>query len=114
MAEEKKDVTPETKPAETAAPKVEAKPEAPAQAQPQAEAPAAPAQAAAVPAPAKPEEKAQQPIKVKPENCASCKKSIRKKRWYYRAGSFYCNKRCWMTANKKSEKPAEAAGAETK
>lgn len=68
------------------------------------------AQAAAAAAPAK-EEKAT-PVKAeKPENCAACKKSIRKKRWYYRDGKYYCTKRCWSTATKKPAKTEEAPAA---
>ena len=40
----------------------------------------------------------------KPSNCAACNKSIKKKRWYYRNGKYYCTKRCWKTAVKKEEK----------
>ncbi len=38
--------------------------------------------------------------KEKPTNCASCKKSIKGKRWYYRNGQYYCTKRCWGTTKK--------------
>jgi hypothetical protein len=102
--------------------KEEIKPEAPASVEKSAEAPkadapaAAPAQetpqaapAAAAPAAAKKEEA---PVKAeRPDNCAGCKKSIKKKRWYYRDGKYYCTKRCWSSANKKAEKPQEAAPA---
>ncbi len=57
------------------------------------------------------EEKAA-PVKAeKPVNCAACKKSIRKKRWYYRDGNYYCTKRCWSTATKKPAKTEEAPAA---
>jgi hypothetical protein len=42
--------------------------------------------------------------KEKPANCAVCNKSIRKKRYYYRNGKYYCTKRCWKTTIKKEEK----------
>ncbi len=48
--------------------------------------------------------------KEKPSNCATCNKPIRKKRWYYRNGKFYCTKTCWSTASKKEEKPEVGAG----
>jgi hypothetical protein len=119
MTEEKKENPQEEKGVPV---KPEPKAEAPVKAAPEAkaEAPAAPQPAAAEPqaapaaVPVKEEKKAEAPAKVKPENCAGCKKSIKKKRWYYRNGKFYCTKRCWMTANKKEAKPAEAAGAEAK
>jgi len=127
MTEEKKEAPaeaqqkPEPKAEEPKAqePKVEAKAEA-APVQPQAasvpEAQAAPAAAQAADA-AKPKEEKKaeaKPAKIKPENCAACNKSVKKKRWYYRNGKFYCTKRCWMTTLKKEEKPSEAAGAEQK
>ena len=61
-----------------------------------------------------PEKKEAPPVKKeKPANCAACKKSIRKKRWYYRDGKFYCTKRCWQTTLKKDAAAAEA-GQENK
>lgn len=39
--------------------------------------------------------------KEKPSNCASCNKSIKNKRWYYRNGKFYCTKTCWQEVSKK-------------
>ena len=68
---------------------------------------AAPAQ---VPTPAQsvPSAKKEEPKKEKPANCASCKKSIKNRRRYYRDGQFYCTKRCWVTATKKKEEPKEA------
>lgn len=86
MAEEKKDDIKE-------APKAEApKPEAPKAEAPKAEAPKA-------------EEKKAE--KLKAVNCAVCNKSIKKKRYYYRNGKFFCTKRCWKTTVKKEEKAAE-------
>ncbi len=97
MADEKKEEKavsePAQKPAEEVKPKVETAP--PALTEPQAvreEKKAAPA--------AK---------KEKPSNCAACKKPIRKRRWYYRNGKFYCTKKCWKTTLKKEEKPDAAA-----
>jgi len=50
----------------------------------------------------------QTPKKEKPSNCAGCKKPIRKRRWYYRNGKYYCSKRCWKTAKEeKAEAPKE-------
>jgi len=49
------------------------------------------------------------PVKEKPSNCAGCNKSIRKKRWYYRNGKFYCTKRCWQSSLKKEEAPKDAS-----
>ena len=106
MAEEKKEeikaeVKPEVKPEVKAETKAEVKPEVKTES-------AAPVQAAAVQAPAQEAKAAEAPKKEKPANCASCNKSIKKKRWYYRAGKFYCTKRCWKTGLKK-EANAEAA-----
>ena len=39
--------------------------------------------------------------KEKPVNCAVCNKSIRKKRYYYRNGKYFCTKRCFKTTIKK-------------
>ena len=115
MAEEKKEeqkaeipATPEAArepgqeaPAAAPEPKV-----AKAEAAPQAAVPASPAPAA------KEEKKEASPAKKeKPANCAGCKKSIRKKRWYYRNGSYYCTKRCWTSVKKKAEIPQETAPA---
>jgi hypothetical protein len=85
MAEENKEAIKET---------IEKTPEA----QPQAPA-AAPGEAAKTP-----EVKAK---KEKPSNCAGCKKSIKKKRWYYRDGKYYCSKRCFKTTLKKDDKKEE-------
>lgn len=46
--------------------------------------------------------------KEKPANCAACNKSIKKKRWYYRSGKYYCTKRCWKTTLKKEDAKARA------
>ena len=81
---------PETKPAEPVATI------APAAAQPAAE--------------VKKEEKAA-PKKEKPSNCAGCNKSIKKKRWYYRNGKFYCTYRCWKSTIKKEPKEGEGKEA---
>ncbi len=45
--------------------------------------------------------------KEKPSNCGGCKKSIKKKRWYYRDGKYYCSKRCFKTTLKKEDKKEE-------
>jgi len=65
---------------------------------------AAPQAAAAGPAAEKPRGKA-----ARPSNCAECKKSVKKTRWYYRNGKFYCTKTCWQAAMKKQEAPKEGA-----
>jgi hypothetical protein len=96
MAEEKKEEIKEI-------PKAEApKPEAPKAEVPKAEAPKSAADA-------KPAEvaKVEEKKKEKPANCAVCNKSIRKKRYYYRNGKFFCTKRCWKTTIKKEETTAE-------
>ena len=49
--------------------------------------------------------------KEKPSTCASCNKSIKNKRWYYRNGKYYCSKRCWQTAVKKEKAPAQSQEA---
>ena len=91
MSEEKKE---EQKASE--APKTEApKAEAPIAEAPKAEAPKTEAA----------------PKKEKPANCAGCKKSIKKKRWYYRNGKYFCTKRCWDETVKKEAKKEEAAPA---
>jgi len=48
--------------------------------------------------------KKEEPKIEKPANCSACNKSIKKKRWYYRSGKYYCSKRCWQTASKKDAK----------
>lgn len=58
----------------------------------------------------KPPEVKKEEVKIeKPANCASCNKSIKNKRWYYRNGKYYCSKRCWQTAAKKEKAPAAPA-----
>lgn len=41
--------------------------------------------------------------KERPSNCAGCNKSIKRKRWYYRNGKYYCAKRCWKNTSKKED-----------
>jgi formylmethanofuran dehydrogenase subunit E len=103
MSEENKEIKPENagtvKPAD--APKAEAlKVEAPITETPKTEAvkPEAP----------KPEEK-----KGKPSNCAVCNKSIKKKRYYYRNGKYFCTQRCFKTTVKKAAPEAADKPAET-
>lgn len=96
--EEKKAETPPVKEAPASAPAAEAKPASPRRPTASCLAPAAPVQVK----------------KEKPANCAGCNKSIRKKRWYYRNGKFYCTKRCWTNALKKEAKAPEEAGKEQK
>ena len=89
------------------APKVEApKAEAPKQEAPKAEAPKAEAPKADAPKPA--EEKK----KEKPSNCAACNKSIKKKRYYYRNGKYFCTQRCFKTTVKKASQEAKDSPAE--
>ncbi len=65
--------------------------------------------------PAVPEKNAKQPEKYtqkplfmgKPTECAKCGKPVKRRLWYYRAGKYYCTKRCWQ--EKAKEKAAEAA-----
>ena len=73
---------------------------------------AEPAAAAAPVAPAaEPAKKKEEPKLEKPANCATCNKSIKKKRWYYRNGKYFCSKRCWQTASKKDKaSQADAQG----
>jgi len=109
MSEENKETNLENKdtakPAEASkmeTPKVEApKPEAPKQEAPNTEAPKAPT--------TKPEEKK----KEKPSNCAVCNKSIKKKRYYYRNGKYFCTQRCFKTTVKKASQEAKDKPAET-
>jgi len=100
MSEEKKEEKMESQ-------KTEKPVEAAQKTEAQAEAPHAPQ------GEAKPAEKKLKPKKEKPANCAGCKKSIRKKRWYYRNGKTYCTKRCWQTTLKKKEE-ASAGSTEPK
>jgi hypothetical protein len=115
MSEEKNEAKETAKPAE-GTPKAEApKQEAPKQEAPKVEAPKqeAPKQEAAAQGTAKPEApKAEEKKKEKPNVCAVCNKSIKKKRYYYRDGKFYCTKRCWKTTAKKESKEAKETPAE--
>lgn len=53
--------------------------------------------------------------KTTPTNCVQCNKSIKKIRWYYRDGKYYCTKNCWATAMKKdAAKAADAQAPESK
>ena len=97
MAEEKKE--------EVQKPAVDAAQKPVEQAAPGAE-PKADVKAEAAPAPKPAEVKKAEPKVEKPANCASCNKSIKNKRWYYRNGKYYCSKRCWQTASKKAKAPA--------
>jgi hypothetical protein len=114
MVEEQKkeEVKPEP---QAAAPAVPATPAAaPATPDAPAAAPATSA-AAATPAAEKPKEVAKPRGKAaRPSNCASCNKSVKKTRWYYRDGKFYCTKTCWQAAVKKQEAPKEGAVPEAK
>lgn len=75
----------------------------PAEPKPAEQKPAEPAAPSPAAAPQKKEE-----VKIeKPANCASCNKSIKNKRWYYRDGKYYCSKRCWQTAAKKAKEEAK-------
>ena len=111
MAEEKKEElkgTPKAEATKPEAPKAETpKAETPKAEAPKVEAPKAEAPKADTPKAE--EKKAEEKKKEKPVNCAVCNKSIKKKRYYYRNGKFFCTKRCWKTTIKKEEK---AAGAE--
>jgi len=93
MAEENKEIPKEVKP------QVEAASQAQASSAPQAagETNAAPAKKEAIVS-----------VKTKPTNCGDCNKPIRKKRWYYRNGKYYCSKRCFNNKVKKETKPEEA------
>jgi formylmethanofuran dehydrogenase subunit E len=124
MSEETKETKSENKdagnpvePPKAEAPKQEApKPEAPKQEAPKAEAPkpeepkqeASGAEAPKADAP-KPEEKK----KEKPSNCAVCNKSIKKKRYYYRNGKYFCTQRCFKTTVKKASQEAADKAGET-
>jgi formylmethanofuran dehydrogenase subunit E len=100
-AEAPKAEAPEAEAPKQETPKVEApKPEEPKQEAPKVETPKADAP--------KPEEKK----KEKPSNCAVCNKSIKKKRYYYRNGKYFCTQRCFKTTVKKAspetaDKPVE-------
>jgi len=118
MNEEKKEIKSESgateKPKAAEDPNVAAKqPEVPVE-KPvvEAKAEAAPAGAPEAPKNAEAPATAAAPKKERPSNCAGCNKSIKKKRWYYRDGKYYCTKRCWKTTLKKDEK--KEAPQETK
>lgn len=99
MGEENKKQEPEVKAEVRLEPKIEPAPQA-AQAAPEQKKGAAETK------------KVEKPKSEKPANCAGCNKSIKKKRWYYRNGKFYCTKRCWKAASKKVEKPKTPQGQE--
>ena len=108
MSEEKKEEKQQAQPKEEAR-----KQEAPKEAAPKTEVPkqeAPKAEAPKVDAP-----RAEEKKKEKAANCAVCNKLIRKKRYYYRNGKFYCTKRCWKTTVKKENKgaPTDAQASET-
>ncbi len=112
MTEEKKEEKIEAMAEVKAEAKTEVQAELKAEVAIEPQAPAAPAAPAAEQA--KPKEEKAGPVKIeKPSNCVVCKKLIKKIRWYYRNGKFYCSKRCWKTTLKKEESPKEGA-AETK
>lgn len=48
---------------------------------------------------AKPESKPQERIKA--SACAKCNKALKHRKWFYRNGKFYCNKRCYREATQK-------------
>ncbi len=48
---------------------------------------------------------------ARPTNCVVCNKSVKKTRWYYRNGKFYCTKTCWQAAIKKEKDAAAEAAA---
>ena len=47
----------------------------------------------------------------RPATCASCGKRLNRKSWYYRNGTFFCKKRCWVTESAKAAGAAKAAAA---
>jgi formylmethanofuran dehydrogenase subunit E len=55
----------------------------------------------------KPEEKK----KERPVNCSVCNKSIKKTRYYYRNGKYFCTKRCFKTTVKKEGAAGEEKAA---
>jgi len=104
---ENKDTEKPAEASKTEAPKPEApKQETPKVEEPKQEAPKAEATKADAP---KPEEKK----KEKPSNCAVCSKSIKKKRYYYRNGKYFCTQRCFKTTVKKASQEAKDLPAET-
>ena len=119
MSEENKEIKPENKDTGNSAEASKAetpKPEAPKQETPKVEAPkpeapkqeALKAEAPKTDAP-KPKEKK----KEKPSNCAVCNKFIKKKRYYYRNGKYFCTQRCFKTTVKKASQEAKDLPAET-
>lgn len=45
------------------------------------------------------------PTVEKQTNCLACNKPIKKLKWYYRNGKYYCSKKCWRkTVKSKEEK----------
>ena len=103
MSEEKKEE--KTEAPTPQAPKTDSQPKA----EPKPEETQAAPQAVPVQEKAKEEKAPAAPVKKeRPSNCAACNKSIKKKRWYYRNGKFYCTKRCWHTTLKKEETQKEA------
>jgi len=121
MSEEMKELKSENKeaPKQGEATKAEApKQEAPKTEAPKPEVPKAEAPKAEAP---KAEEQAKTPDAKKPEgkkieksaNCSVCNKSIRKKRYYYRNGKYFCTKRCWTKTAAKEKKETGEKKAET-
>ena len=53
-------------------------------------------------------------IGTRAATCSSCSKRLTRKHWYYRNGTYYCKKRCWVTEQEKAAKDAaeKAAKAE--
>ena len=46
----------------------------------------------------------------KPTNCKNCNKKLSKKKWYYRNGNYFCNKRCWQAFDAKEKQEAKKEG----
>lgn len=44
---------------------------------------------------------------VKQTNCIACAKPIKKLKRYYRAGKYYCNKKCWRKNVRDKKKASE-------
>ncbi|MDP2928974.1 MAG: hypothetical protein Q8O01_02785 [Candidatus Omnitrophota bacterium] len=112
MSEENKDLQSSSNQAEkpVEAPKVETpKVEAPKVHAPAGEAPKAEAVKTEEPKEAAP--KQEEKKKEKPVNCAVCNKSIKKKRYYYRNGKYFCTKRCFKTTVKKENAAPEEKAA---
>ncbi|GEM_PF-3174816 len=42
------------------------------------------------------------------KNCAACKKILKRKKRYYRNGTYYCNKNCFKKASQKETVEAAA------